>query len=107
MNRETRQAASAVSEITARSAELVEEYTAKLDAYVDVLIPSLLDNAEYAARTSALMIALNRELARCAVAFGAAHEILPEAIVEVVVAGFVKNLAICSNAIDGQSQLVQ
>jgi 16S rRNA C1402 N4-methylase RsmH len=107
MSRETRQANSAVSAITERSSDLVAQYTAELDAFVNGLVPSLLDNAEYAARTSALMIALNRELARCAAAFGEVHGVHPEAMIQLVVVQFSKNFSIALDAMDGQGQSVQ
>jgi hypothetical protein len=97
----------AEARVVARSADLVEEYTGHLTAFVDNLVPTTLDNAEYAARTSALMIAINRQLARCATAFGEAHGVAPEQIVELVVAQFAKNMAVCAEAVEGQGQTRQ
>ena len=107
MSKETRQAATVLTAIQQRSSDLVDQYTADLDGFVNSLVPPFLDNAEYAARTSALMIALNRELARCAVAFGQAHEIELETMIHLVVGQFTKNLALCSDAIEGAGQTVQ
>lgn len=87
--------------VVRRSADLVEEYTDQLTAFVNRLVPPFLDNAEYAARTSALMIALNRQLGRCATAFGNTHGVAPEQMIELVVAQFVKNMAVCAEAVEG------
>jgi hypothetical protein len=97
----------AVASVTARSADLVEEYTDKLNTFVNGLVPPFLDNAEYAARTSALMIAFNRQLGRCATAFGNAHGVSPEAMIELVVAQFVKNMAVCAEAVEGDGETRQ
>lgn len=86
MSKETRSANAAVEAVKARSSDLVDEYTATLTEFANGLVPPYLDNAEYAARTSALMIALNRQLARCAVAFGEAHQVDPEAMLQLVAA---------------------
>lgn len=107
MSRESRQAASAVASITERSSELVDEYTRRLDLFTNGLVPPMLDNAEYAARTSALMIALNRQLARCAVAFGQVHQVDPEQMIELVVGQFAGNVAKCASAMEGDGQTVQ
>lgn len=88
--------------VVSRSTELVEEYTDHLTSFVNGLVPPFLDNAEYAARTSALMIALNRQLGRCATAFGEAHGVSPEQMIELVVAQFVKNMAVCAEAVEGE-----
>lgn len=107
MSKETRDANAAVEAVKLRSSDLVDEYSATLAEFTNGLMPTFLDNAEYAARTSALMIALNRELARCAVAFGAAHDVAPEVMIQLVNAQFVKNMAICASAVDGDGQMVQ
>lgn len=107
MSKESRAVNSAVAAVTARSSDLVDEYTAQLDTFVNGLVPPFLDNAEYAARTSALMIALNRELARCAVAFGQTHQIAPETMIELVTGQFAKNMAVCASAVDGAGATVQ
>lgn len=82
-----------------RSTELVDQFTAELDALVNKHVPTILDNAEYAAVTSALMIALNRELARCAAAFGATHGVLPDQIIDLVGTQFQINYAKCLEAL--------
>lgn len=88
--------------VVSRSTDLVEEYTDQLTAFVNGLVPPFLDNAEYAARTSALMIALNRQLGRCATAFGNAHDVSPEDMIKLVIAQFVKNMAVCADAVEGE-----
>ena len=95
------------AEIVARSTDLVEEYTDHLTRFTNQLVPVFLDNAEYAARTSALMIALNRQLARCATAFGGAHGVGPEQMIELVVGQFAKNMALCGAAMEGEGETRQ
>jgi hypothetical protein len=107
MSKEARSVNSTIASITARSSDLVEQYTVQLDTFTNEIVPVFLDNAEYAARTSALMIALNRQLARCAVAFGETHQIAPEAMIELVTAQFVKNMAICASAVEGEGAVLQ
>jgi hypothetical protein len=104
MSRESR---AAVASVTARSADLVEEYTAKLDEFVTALVPPFLDNAEYAARTSGLMIALNRQLARCAAAFGEVHGVTPEAMASLVAGQFSRNFQTALGAVQGEGQVLQ
>jgi hypothetical protein len=89
-----------------RSEELQAEYTLELDGFVNRLVPSTLSNAEYAARTSALMIALNRELARCAAAFGDVWQVGPKDMIELVTAQFVGNYARCRAATQGEGQRI-
>jgi hypothetical protein len=96
-----------MNDITARSNDLVEEYTAALDGFVNGLVPPMLDNAEYAARTSALMIALNRELARCAASFGEVHGVAPDAMASLVGSQFARNFAKARDAVQGEGQAVQ
>lgn len=107
MSKETRAANTTIADITARSSDLVDDYTAQLDLFTNELVPVFLDNAEYAARTSALMIALNRQLARCAVAFGSTHQIDPEEMIRLVTQQFVKNVAICASAVEGDGETRQ
>jgi hypothetical protein len=76
-----------------RSEELQKEYTAALDKLVNGFAPPTLSNQEYAAVTSALMIALNRELARCAAAFGDVWQISAEDMIALVTAQFAGNYA--------------
>lgn len=54
-------------------AALTADYTKEIGDLVDSKVPPILDNQTYAARTSALVIALTRSLARAAAAFGEAQ----------------------------------
>lgn len=99
--------AEAEAAIVARSSDLTEEYTRRLGNFTDGLVPPFLDNAEYAARTSALMIALNRQLARCATAFGEVHGVSPEQMINLVVAQFAKNMSVCASAMEGEGETRQ
>lgn len=53
-----------------RASELADRFTNELGDWVRERIPVLMGDMEFAATSSALMIALNRKLAECAVAFG-------------------------------------
>ena len=93
--------------IQERSSTLVDEYSQKLDAFVNEIVPPVLDNAEYAARCSALLIALNRQLARCAASFGEVHGVSAEDMLELVRAQFIKNYRISLAAVEGAGESVQ
>jgi ABC-type transporter Mla subunit MlaD len=88
---------------SARTSELAEEYTQRLDSFVDDLVPPILMNDEYAARCSALLVALNREIARCAAAFGDANQVAPEEMVDLVFAQFSHNFRVARLALDGSA----
>ena len=93
-----------VAEIVAeRSADLVHEYTVALDDFVNRLVPPTLSNAEYAARCSGLMIALNRQLARCAAAFGEANGVGPDMMMKLVAGQFTRNYSICLDAVHAEA----
>lgn len=96
-----------IESVKERSSELVEEYSAKLTEFTDSLVPSHLMNDEYAARCSALLIALNRQLARCAAAFGEVHQIEPEEIMQLVADLFSQNHIKALNALRGEGGAVQ
>lgn len=98
---------STMEEITSRSSDLADDYTAKLDAFVSDLLPAFLDNAEYTARSSALMIALNRQLGRCAAAFGDVHGVSVEDMTALVNGQFANNFRICREAVEGKGATVQ
>lgn len=94
----------AIDRIGVRSEELKAEYTQRLDAFANDLVPPMLSNSEYAARCSALLTALNRELARCAASFGEVHQVDPEEMQTLVVMAFRRNFAICRAALLGERQ---
>lgn len=88
--------------IVDRANDLTDDYCQQLDVLVNGIVPPMLGNAEYAARCSALMIALNRQLARCAASFGEVHEIAFDEMTELVVAQFIRNFSISRQALEGQ-----
>lgn len=96
-----------IDAIKDRSADLVEKYSAELTTFVDKLVPPMLMNDEYAARCSALLIALNRQLARCAASFGEVHEIDPEEVMQLVAKLFSQNHVRALNALRGEGQTAQ
>ena len=83
--------------IQERAVCLTDEYARKLDLFVNEIVPPVIDNAEYAARCSALLIALNRQLARCAASFGEVHKVSAEDMTNLVFAQFVRNFRSCLN----------
>lgn len=96
-----------VGQIVQRSHQLSQDYTQHLDEMVNKMVPRTLSNEEYAARCGALMIALSRELGRCAATFGETHEIEPEQIIDVVQMLFSNHYATCLQVIRGEAQTVQ
>lgn len=97
----------AINRIGERAEELKADYTERLDAFANELVPPMLSNSEYAARCSALLTALNRELARCAASFGQVQGIDIEEMQTLVVLAFRRNFAICHAALDGAGDSVQ
>jgi hypothetical protein len=97
----------AIDRIGERAEELKAEYTERLDAFANELVPPMLSNSEYAARSSALLTALNRELARCAASFGEVHGVSEEDMVGLVVSAFKRNFVTARKALDGAGQLIQ
>jgi len=89
-----------VDQIKQRTELLANTYTVELDAFVNEHVPRTLDNKEYAARCGALMIALSRQLARCAVSFGETHEIERGKMVDMVGNNFVTHYAKALEAVD-------
>lgn len=89
-----------------RSTELVDEYCRKLDAFVNEIVPPVIDNAEYAARGSALLIALNRQLARCAASFGEVHGVSEKDMTDLVFMQFLRNIRISHQSLDGAGQRI-
>lgn len=95
-----------IAAIVMRSHQLSGDYTEHLDEMVNKMVPTTLSNDEYAARCGALMIALSRELARCAATFGETHELDPEQINEVVAMLFSNHYSHCLAVIRGEGQTV-
>lgn len=62
-------------EVQNRTVALADDLTTELGIWVRSKIPLLMSDMEFAATSAALMIALNRKLAECAVAFGETHGI--------------------------------
>jgi hypothetical protein len=89
-----------------RAAALTDDYSQRLDAFVNEIVPPVLDNAEYAARCSALLIALNRQLARCAASFGEVHTVSPEEMTQLVASQFSRYFRISREALDGAGQRI-
>jgi hypothetical protein len=92
--------------VAEHAVDLTEEYSLKLDAFVDELVPPILTNVEYAARCSALLIALNRQLGRCAASFGEVHQVGPDEMTALVHGQFARNFRISREALDGAGQRV-
>lgn len=97
----------AIEAIGARAEELKAEYTERLDTFTNELVPPMLSNSEYAARASALLTALNRQLARCAASFGEVQGVDTEEMQTLVVMAFRRNFAICHAALDGAGEPIQ
>jgi hypothetical protein len=89
----------ALENVADQATSMVETVSAELDRFVNERVPCILTNAEYATATSALMISLNRQLARCAAAFGEAQGIDPNEMIQLVAAQFDRNYARCLDVI--------
>lgn len=101
------EAEASVVEAVERSTDLTDQYTLALDGWVNERVPTCLSNEEYAARCSALMIALNRQLARCAAAFGQANNVEPDAIRTLILGQLSRNYRTCIDALEGKGSAVQ
>lgn len=86
-------------------AELTAEYTRELGEICDAKVPKVIGNSEYAARTSALMIALVRQTARAAAAFGEAQGQDGDAVGALILALFTKNHIEALQAIEMSKKL--
>jgi hypothetical protein len=90
-----------------RARTLTDDYSQRLDEFVNEIVPPVLDNAEFAARCSALLIALNRQLARCAASFSEVHHVEQSEMVELVFGQFHRNFRISLAALEGAGEAVQ
>jgi hypothetical protein len=93
--------------VQSRSIELTNQYTQELGDYCDKRVPPLLDNTEYALSCSSLLIALTRQLGRCAAAFGAANGQTPEDVRTLVFRMFNMNYDRALAAMNGEGETVQ
>jgi hypothetical protein len=75
------------------TSDLVDKYDGEISRLVDAKIVLTLPNDEYAARTSALLISLNRQLSRAAAAFAGSNGISDEEMLAMVMAQFTSNFA--------------
>lgn len=75
------------------SEDMTARFTRELSEFMRERLPTTLSDAEFAAASSGMMIALNRQLATCAAAFGETHQVNPQALKKIVKAQFDNNLA--------------
>lgn len=80
-------------------ADKVDTYTADLGNYVRGQIPRSMPDDEFAAAASALMIALNRQLAYCAAAFGETHGVSADLVRKLVMGQFDRHHATAIDAL--------
>lgn len=73
------------------TSDMTERFTEELGAFVRERIPSSMTDQAFAAASSSLMIALNRQLAATAVAFGETHRVDPEDVKKLVLVQFRNN----------------
>jgi hypothetical protein len=79
--------------INRRTSDLVDQYDDEFRKLVDGKIVLTLTNDEYAARTAALLISLNRQLSRAAAAFAGSNGVSDEEMLAMVMAQFTSNFA--------------
>jgi hypothetical protein len=85
--------------IRAITDDMTAQYTEELEAWVRERIPESLTDPQFAARSSALMIAIGRQLAAIAAAFGETHLVPSDEVAKLVMGQFRKNHAIAIAAI--------
>lgn len=85
--------------IRAATDDVTARFTDELEAWVRERIPGSLTDAQFAAHSSALMIALNRQLAATAAAFGETHLVAADQVATLVIGQFRKNHGIALAAI--------
>lgn len=90
-----------------RTADLTEQFTNELGAWVRERMPVLMSDSEFASSSAALMIALNRQLAACAVAFGNTHGLKPEVVADLMGKQLAKNHALALVAGEGMVSILQ
>jgi hypothetical protein len=93
--------------LQSRAIALTNQFTNELGEYCDAHVSPLLSNAEYAASCSSLLIALSRQLGRCAAAFGKANMQSEEDVRTLVFRMFNKNYDIAMAAIGAEGETVQ
>lgn len=94
-------------DFNAHTAELADNFTNELGSWLRERLPILMSNSEFAATSSALMIALNRKLADAVVAFGETHGVDPAELDLLVIQMFQKNHVFALEAARGMYETVQ
>lgn len=84
-----------------------ERFTSELDAYVRDALPQTMTNDEYGRATAAMLLALNRTLATCSVAFGKTHGVDRKRIETHMLINFRDNLTMAYEAADQGQATVQ
>lgn len=80
-----------MEDATQRTVAMTTDYTNRIGKTVERLMPAHLDDAEFALRSSAMLIALNRQIARVAASFCATHGVMPDVMTEMVREQFGQN----------------
>lgn len=84
-----------------------ERFTKELDDYVRGELPQTMTNEEYGRATAAMLLALNRTLATCSVAFGKTHGVERKRIEAHMLINFRDNLTLAYDAADQGQATVQ
>jgi hypothetical protein len=84
-----------------------ERFTKELDDYVRTSLPVTMTNEEYGRATAAMLLALNRTLATCSVAFGKTHGVDRKRIETHMLINFRDNLTLAYEASEQGAGTVQ
>lgn len=86
-------------QVKSKTSDLVDQFDKEFGDLIDGKINPLMPNLEYAALSAALLISVNRQLARIAAAFGDSQQIDHQVVAEMVVSQFSKNFSMACGAL--------
>lgn len=73
-----------VDDLEKDAAAHATRFTKELGVWIKKQMPALMSDTEFAQVSAALMIALSRKIAECAVAFGETHDVPPDQVIATV-----------------------
>lgn len=82
-----------------------ERFTKELDTYIREQLPVTMSNEEYGRGTAAMLLALNRTLATCSVAFGKTHGVERKRIETMMLINFRDNLTMAYDAAEAEGTM--
>jgi len=82
-----------------------QRFTKELDSYVREQLPVTMPNDEYARATAAMLLALNRTLATCSVAFAKTHGVERKRVETHMLINFRDNLTMAYDAAEREGTM--